>query len=188
VDGGTIGQLGAKRLAEHPPSGVRPVAAIALDGVGLGDEPLPILFAGNDGRRSAAGLPRAAIQALETGGVPAQPPDVGEQVLELLQPAAAEGAQAPFVDHDISAIQIGDGNDATGPVRITRQQLERVGLALDTLVQRLDTTPESVGKRQPIQGHRRIASRRSPRRPSSVPRPSRRPERQRIRRCVTTSR
>jgi hypothetical protein len=70
---------------------------------------------------------------------------VGEQVLELLQPAAAEGAQAPFVDRGISAIQIGDGSDATGPTRITRQQLEQVGLALDTLVQRLDTTPESAG-------------------------------------------
>ena len=55
------------------------------------------------------------------------------------------GAQAPFVDRGISAIQIGDGGDATGPARVTRQQLERVGLALDTLVQRLDTTPESAG-------------------------------------------
>ena len=139
------GSWGPSAWPSTRPRGVRPVAAIALDGVGTTGEPLPILFAGNDGRRSAAGLPRAAIQALETGGVPAEPPAGGEQVLELLQPAAADGAQAPFVDRGISAIQIGDGGDATGPARITRQQLEQVGLALDTLVQRLDTTPESAG-------------------------------------------
>jgi len=143
VDGGTLGQAGARRLAERPPSGVRPVAAIALDGVGGGGT-MPILFAGDDGARAGAALPRAAIQALETGGVPAAPPDVATQLLDLVQPAGARGAQAPFVDRGVSAVQIGDGGDPTGAERITRARLERVGLALDTLVQRLDTTPETA--------------------------------------------
>ena len=89
--------------------------------------------------------------AMETGGVAAAPPEVATQLLDLVQPVTPRGAQAPFVDQGISAVQIGDGRMSVRQVAVEEFRLrddeEPFDLAFAVRVGALDGRHPRAGER-----------------------------------------
>lgn len=144
TDGATVGQAGNERLlAALRAAELRPVAVVALDAIGGPAGTLPILFAGTGGVRTPELLLKGLEQSL------AAQPDAGDaspqsailQVLDLIAPAAPQGAQVPFLDAGVAAIQLGDGDGGVGAEAIDETRLGAVGSAIATLLVRLDAEP-----------------------------------------------
>lgn len=147
VDGGTVGQAGARALIEQVrDAGLTPVAAIAIDAVGGPPGPLPIRFAGEGGIRSPERLLRGlqvAVDDVPQAG-PAETASPVLQFLDLIAPESPAGAQAPFLERGIAAIQLGDGDGGIGVAAIDEARLDAVGAAVSTLLVRLDAEPRTA--------------------------------------------
>jgi hypothetical protein len=147
VDGGTVGQAGSRALIDQVrAAGLTPVAAIAIDAIGGPPGVLPIRFAGTGGVRSPDRLLRGlevAVDDVPQAG-PAAPASPVTQILDLIAPAAPSGAQAPFLERGIAAIQLGDGDGGVGVAAIDQGRLDAVGAAISTLLVRLDAEPRTA--------------------------------------------
>lgn len=147
VDGGTVGQSGARALIDQVrKAGLTPVAAIALDAIGGPPGVLPIRFAGEGGIRSPERLLRGlqvAVDDVQQAG-PAETASPVLQFLDLIAPSAPTGAQAPFLEEGIAAIQLGDGDGGIGVAAIDEGRLDAVGAAVSTLLVRLDAEPRTA--------------------------------------------
>ncbi len=145
VDGGTVGTAGAERLlADLERDGLRPVAVVSLRAIGGPDGELPVLFAGTGGVRTPDVLLRGLEEALaqqQPGAGAAAPAGPVLQVLDLIAPVAPAGAQVPFLDAGVAAIQLGDGTGGVGVAPIDDARLGAVGAAIAQLLVRLDAEP-----------------------------------------------
>ena len=144
TDGATVGQAGNERLLRAlRASGLRPVAVVAIDAIGGPAGTLPILFAGTGGVRTPEILLKGLEQSLaaQPDAGSASPQSAIQQVLDLIAPAAPQGAQVPFLDAGVAAIQLGDGDGGVGTEAISEARLGAVGSALATLLVRLDAEP-----------------------------------------------
>ncbi len=144
TDGATVGQAGNEALlASLRAAGLRPVAVVALDAIADPVERLPILFAGTGGVRTPEVLLKGLEESLGTqsaaGASGPQSPVL--QVLDLIAPATPAGAQVPFLDAGVAAIQLGDGTGGAGTEAIDDARLGAVGSAVGTLIVRLDAEP-----------------------------------------------
>lgn len=147
VDGGTVGQAGARALIDQVrAAGLTPVAAVAIDAIGGPPGPLPIRFAGDGGVRSPERLLRGLQVVVDDvpGAGPAEPASPVVQILDLIAPAGPAGAQAPFLERGIAAIQLGDGDGGIGVAAIDEARLDAVGAAVATLLVRLDAEPRTA--------------------------------------------
>ena len=144
TDGATVGQAGNQHLLSSlRASGIRPVAVVSLDAIADPVATLPILFAGTGGVRT----PEVLLQGLEeslqaqpaAGSAAPQSPVL--QVLDLIAPVAPSGAQVPFLDGGVAAIQLGSGSGGVGTEAIDDARLGAVGSAIGTLLVRLDAEP-----------------------------------------------
>ncbi len=144
TDGGTVGQAGNEHLLSSlRASGIRPVAVVSLNTIAGPATTLPILFAGTGGVRT----PEVLLQGLEeslqaqpaAGSAAPQSPVL--QVLDLIAPAAPSGAQVPFLDGGVAAIQLGQGDGGVGAEAIDDARMGAVGTAVGTLLVRLDAEP-----------------------------------------------
>lgn len=147
VDGGTVGQVGALALiGQLEETGLQPVAVIALDAIGGPPGPLPIRFAGTGGVRSPERLFRGLERAVAgvPGAGPVETAGTLAQLLDLIAPSAPVGAQAPFLDRGIAAIQLGDGDGGLGVAAIDERRLDAVGAAIASLIVRLDAEPRAA--------------------------------------------
>ncbi len=146
VDGGTTGQSGAERLAAAFPSSLRPVAVVALDGVARsGERRLPLRFEGSRTARAAASLPGAAEDAVREAGFEPVTRAAPAQLLDLVWPGLPTGAQRPFVDRRVPAVQVGEGDDLPGASQVDREAMLALGVGLDRLLLTLDASPRPSG-------------------------------------------
>ena len=144
TDGATVGQAGNERLLRAlRAAGLRPVAVVAVDAIGGPTGTLSILFAGTGGVRTPEILLKGLEQSLaaQPDAGDASPQSAIQQVLDLIAPAAPQGAQVPFLDAGVAAIQLGDGDGGVGTEAISETRLGAVGSALATLLVRLDAEP-----------------------------------------------
>ncbi|MGI9117870.1 MAG: M28 family peptidase [Gaiellales bacterium] len=144
TDGGTVGQAGNQELLDSlRASGLRPVVVVSLEAIADPTAELPVLFAGTGGVRT----PEVLLKGLEES-LDAQP-DAGAagpenpvlQVLDLIAPAVPTGAQVPFLDGHVAAIQLGRGDGGVGTEAIADARLGAIGSAIGTLLVRLDAEP-----------------------------------------------
>ena len=156
VDGGTVGDAGARRLLRRFPRGLTPVAVIAVDGIAAGSAPLTIADRGDGRGRTHAGLIKSVEEALaavpDSGGWSRQSLD-GE-LLDLIAPPRTPGGQAPFIDRGRAAVEIGSGRTARGLPDPKR--LAAVGQALNDLILSLDAGSSPAG---PTGGYLRLGDR-----------------------------
>jgi len=145
TDGGTVGQAGNERLLRDlRADGLRPVAVVSLRSIGGPTGTLPIRFAGTGGVRTPDVLLRGLQESLAeqqpaAGAVAPQSPVL--QVLDLIVPVAPSGAQVPYLDAGIAAIQLGDGTGGVGLAPLDEARLGAVGAAIAQLLVRLDAEP-----------------------------------------------
>lgn len=144
TDGGTVGQAGNERLLSSlRAAGIRPVAVVSLNAIGGPMGTLPIRFAGTGGVRTPEILLKGLEESLQTqpaaGAAAPQSPVL--QVLDLIAPAVPSGAQVPFLDGGVAAIQLGEGAGGVGTEAIDETRLGAVGSAIGTLLVRLDAEP-----------------------------------------------
>lgn len=144
TDGGTVGQAGNEELLRSlRANGIRPVAVVSLDAIGGPTGTLPILFAGTGGVRTPEILLKGleeSLQAQQAAGS-AAPQNPVLQVLDLIAPVEPSGAQVPFLDDGVAAIQLGRGGGGVGTEAIDETRLGAVGSAIGTLLVRLDAEP-----------------------------------------------
>jgi hypothetical protein len=144
VDGGTVGQAGAERLlADLRADGYRPVAVVALDAIANPTARLPVLIAGSGGVRTPGTVLRGLEEALDQqpGAGEHGPQGAAQQLLDLIAPASPVGAQAPFLDAGIAAVQLGDGGGGVGVEPLDDARFGAIGAAIATLLVRLDAEP-----------------------------------------------
>lgn len=144
TDGGTVGQAGNEHLLSSlRADGVRPVAVVSLEAIGGPTGTLPILFAGTGGVRTPELLLKGLEESLQAqpaaGSAAPQSPVL--QVLDLIAPVTPAGAQVPFLDAGVAAIQLGNGSGGVGTEAIDDARLGAVGSAIGTLLVRLDAEP-----------------------------------------------
>lgn len=145
TDGGTVGQAGNERLLRDlRADGLRPIAVVSLRSIGGPTGTLPIRFAGTGGVRTPDVLLRGLQESLAeqqpvAGAVAPQSPVL--QVLDLIVPVAPSGAQVPYLDAGIAAIQLGDGTGGVGLAPLDEARLGAVGAAIAQLLVRLDAEP-----------------------------------------------
>jgi hypothetical protein len=144
TDGGTVGQAANERLLRDlRADGLRPVAVVSLRSIGAPAGALPIRFAGTGGVRTPdvllRGLQEALAEQPAAGAVAPQSPIL--QVLDLIAPVTPSGAQVPFLDAGVAAIQLGDGTGGVGVAPINDARLGAVGAAVAQLLVRLDAEP-----------------------------------------------
>ncbi|MSO46497.1 MAG: M28 family peptidase [Thermoleophilia bacterium] len=144
TDGGTVGQAGNQHLLNQLyAAGLRPVAVVSLAAIGSGTDVLPIRFAGLGGVRTPETLLRGLEESIasQPAAGEASPASPIAQVLDLIAPVTPAGAQVPFLDAGIAAIQLGDGDGGVGVAAIDEGRLGAVGAAVGTLLVRLDAEP-----------------------------------------------
>ena len=144
TDGGTVGQAGAGRLvADLRTLGLHPVAVVAIDAIGAPTGALPIRFAGVGGVRTPDSLLRGLEEELaaQAAAGAVGPENPVYQVLDLIAPVTPSGAQVPFLNAGIAAIQLGDGDGGIGVSAIDDARFGAVGSAVATLLVRLDAEP-----------------------------------------------
>ena len=144
TDGGTVGQAGNEHLLRAlRASGLAPVAVVSLDAIGGPAGTLPVLFQGTGGIRTPEVLLKGLEESLavQPGAGDSGPPSAVAQVLDLIAPAAPQGAQVPFLDAGVAAIQLGAGTGGVGAEAIDDARLGAVGSAIGTLLVRLDAEP-----------------------------------------------
>ncbi|MCX6392518.1 MAG: M28 family peptidase, partial [Actinobacteria bacterium] len=144
TDGGTVGQAGNEQLLRSlRADGLRPVAVVSLDAIGGPTGTLPILFAGTGGVRTPEILLKGLEETLQTqqSAGSAAPESPVLQVLDLIAPVEPSGAQVPFLDAGVAAIQLGSGSGGVGTEAIDEARLGAVGSAIGTLLVRLDAEP-----------------------------------------------
>jgi len=144
TDGGTVGQAGNEQLLRSlRADGLRPVAVVSLDAIGGPTGTLPILFAGTGGVRTPEILLKGLEETLQTqqAAGSAAPESPVLQVLDLIAPVEPSGAQVPFLDAGVAAIQLGSGSGGVGTEAIDEARLGAVGSAIGTLLVRLDAEP-----------------------------------------------
>lgn len=141
IDGGTTLGSGARRLASRLPDGVVPVVVIAIDAPGAKARPVPVRFAGDGLARTPPSLTATAMDALAGQGLEPTVASAGSQLLDLVAPREQGGAQAPFVDRGLAAVQIGDGDGLPPDVALDGARLARFGTAVDRLLLGLDQSP-----------------------------------------------
>lgn len=160
TDGGTAGDAGARELAAHPPPGTRPVAVLALRGIGRPGA-LRLRIEGDGIRRPAAGLVRSVQQQLADHGLSdVQVPTLGEQAASLLAPLG-RGPQSAFVARGVPAVAL-DGSDpsavgaADTVAGLSVTRLDRVGSTVQALVLAADSAapPESPASSYLLSGGR----------------------------------
>lgn len=145
TDGGTVGQAGNERLLRDlRADGLRPIAVVSLRSIGGPTGTLPVRFAGTGGVRTPDVLLRGLQESLAeqqpvAGAVAPQSPVL--QVLDLIAPVAPSGAQVPYLDAGIAAIQLGDGTGGVGLAPLDEARLGAVGAAIAQLLVRLDAEP-----------------------------------------------
>lgn len=144
TDGGTVGQAGNEQLLRDlRADGLRPVAVVSLRSIGSPAGTLPIRFAGTGGVRTPdvllRGLQETLAEQPAAGQVAPQSPIL--QVLDLIAPVTPTGAQVPFLDAGIAAIQLGDATGGVGVTPIDDARLGAVGAAVAQLLVRLDAEP-----------------------------------------------
>ena len=144
TDGGTVGQAGNEQLLRDlRADGLRPVAVVSLRSIGAPTGTLPIRFAGTGGVRTPdvllRGLQETLAEQPAAGAVAPQSPIL--QVLDLIAPVTPAGAQVPFLDVGVAAIQLGDGTGGVGVTPIDDARLGAVGAAVAQLLVRLDAEP-----------------------------------------------
>lgn len=149
VDGGTVGQVGARYLAQHPVGSATPIAVIAVDAIGGTADAIPMRLRGDFRTSTELGLVGAARRAFDgtrgAGGFANG--SFLRGVADLVIPRRETGAQAPFVDLGIPAIQLGDGGDQVGLTTISEQRLGSRGLAILSLLRTLDEATPAGGVR-----------------------------------------
>ncbi len=144
TDGGTVGQAGNRQLLRDlRREGLRPVAVISLRSIGTPDATLPIRFAGTGGVRAPDVVLRGLQESLarQPGTGEAAPQSAILQVLDLIAPSTPSGAQVPFLDAGVAAIQLGDGDGGVGVAAIDEVRFGAIGAAIATLLVRLDAEP-----------------------------------------------
>ena len=144
TDGGTVGQAGNEQLLRSlRADGLRPVAVVSLDAIGGPTGTLPILFAGTGSVRTPEILLKGLEETLQTqqAAGAAAPESPVLQVLDLIAPVEPSGAQVPFLDAGVAAIQLGRGSGGVGTEAIDEARLGAVGSAIGTLLVRLDAEP-----------------------------------------------
>ena len=144
TDGGTVGQAGNLELLRSlRAAGLSPVAVVSLDAIGGPTGSLPVLFQGTGGVRTPEVLLKGLEESLasQPASGDSGPPSAIAQVLDLIAPAAPRGAQVPFLDAGVAAIQLGDGGGGAGVEAIDDARLGAVGSAIGTLLVRLDAEP-----------------------------------------------
>ena len=144
TDGGTVGQAGNEQLLRSlRADGLRPVAVVSLDAIGGPTGTLPILFAGTGSVRTPEILLKGLEETLQTqqAAGAAAPESPVLQVLDLIAPVEPSGAQVPFLDAGVAAIQLGSGSGGVGTEAIDEARLGAVGSAIGTLLVRLDAEP-----------------------------------------------
>lgn len=145
TDGGTVGQAGnVQLLRDLRADGLRPVAVISLNAVGgPPEQTLPIRFDGTGGVRTPDVVLRGLQESIDgqAGAGGAAPASPVLQLLDLIAPATPTGAQVPFLDAGVAAIQLGDGDGGVGVEPIDEVRFGAVGAAIATLVVRLDAEP-----------------------------------------------
>lgn len=144
TDGGTVGQAGNEQLLRDlRADGLRPVAVVSLRSIGSPAGTLPIRFAGTGGVRTPdvllRGLQETLAEQPAAGQVAPQSPIL--QVLDLIAPVTPTGAQVPYLDAGIAAIQLGDATGGVGVTPIDDARLGAVGAAVAQLLVRLDAEP-----------------------------------------------
>ncbi|PHX81551.1 MAG: hypothetical protein CK540_02025 [Thermoleophilia bacterium] len=144
TDGATVGQAGNQRLLEDlRAAGLRPVAVVSLEAIGSRTEVLPIRFAGTGGVRTPELLLRGLEESIasQPAAGEASPASPVTQLLDLIAPVTPAGAQVPFLNAGVAAIQLGDGDGGVGVAAIDEGRLGAVGAAVGTLLVRLDAEP-----------------------------------------------
>ncbi len=144
TDGGTVGQAGNEQLLRSlRADGLRPVAVVSLDAIGGPTGTLPILFAGTGSVRTPEILLKGLEETLQTqqAAGAAAPESPVLQVLDLIAPVEPSGAQVPFLDAGVAAIQLVSGSGGVGTEAIDEARLGAVGSAIGTLLVRLDAEP-----------------------------------------------
>ena len=144
TDGGTVGQAGNEQLLfSLRADGLRPVAVVSLSAIGGPTGSLPILFAGTGGVRTPEVLLKGLEESLnaQPAAGAAAPESPVLQVLDLIAPVEPSGAQVPFLDAGVAAIQLGNGDGGVGTEAIDDTRLGAVGSAIGTLLVRLDAEP-----------------------------------------------
>ena len=89
----------------------------------------------------ALGLLAFGFKKLVAGAVRARADKRSLQVLDLIAPVEPSGAQVPFLDAGVAAIQLGSGSGGVGTEAIDEARLGAIGSAIGTLLVRLDAEP-----------------------------------------------
>lgn len=149
-DGGAYGGYGALRFASTSPLRQRLLAVVSLDGLAGHARPRLVL-AGLSSRSPSPALVRTAARRIaeQAAREPAQP-DWLTQLADLGIPFAY-GEQAPFLQHDISAIRlatVGDGAEGAEldtPENLDAGRFRQLGRATETLLASLDASVGLAG-------------------------------------------
>jgi hypothetical protein len=137
VDGGLAGDAGARRLAAVMPPGIRPLLVVGIGGV-TGAAALAATDRGDGTGRARAGLRRSVAQALANvpGAGALATPALSVELAEAAIRPRVPGAQAPFVDRGVPAIEVGTVGTSRAPV--STERLGAFGQALNDLVLAVD--------------------------------------------------
>jgi hypothetical protein len=154
VDGGQLGDAGARRFAERIGNPDSVAAVIVLSDLGADRSRGPIVVGwSNDTTRSGVGLQRTVTASLreELGSVPAQEGTI-PQFVRLAFPIAP-GGQGALLTHDLDAVRVsGSGEVSRGGERVRDVDVERYG-ALGRSVLRMIATLDG-SSRTPERGPR----------------------------------
>ncbi len=145
VDGGAAGDAGARRLVTRLPSGLNPVAMIAVQGIAP-PGPIPVADRGDGRDRAPAGFAEGVddVLAAAGGGTIARPRFLHE-LADLVAPPRAPGGQAPFIGRGIPAITIGEDPRASGDSDPDAERFSRTSQAVNDLVLALDAGAAPAG-------------------------------------------
>jgi hypothetical protein len=147
VDGGTLGDAGARRLATKL-RGLNPTAVIAVGAIATPAVVVMLSDRGDSRRRGSAGLvaaTQAVFGAVPSSSATATTP-LSAQLADLIVPSRIPGPQAPFVDRHAAAVLVSAAVPPIGNVTVSEPLLAANGQALNTLVLALDAAPLPPGQ------------------------------------------
>lgn len=146
VDGSTLGELGAERLAGELDDADLVDGVIVISGLGMGGRPARIVPWSNDTTRVGLGLQRTLAESLrEEQGTGAEGSSPAGQVARLAFPIGI-GAQGVLLDRGYDAVRLAGGGElsddgATTIEQVDVESLERSGRALLRTLTALDQGP-----------------------------------------------
>ena len=147
VDGSTLGELGAARLAGDLDDPGVVDGVLVISGLGIGTEPVRVSPWSNDTTRAGLGLQRTVEESLgEEQGTSAEGSSPAGQLARLAFPIGI-GAQGVLLDHGYDSVRIAGGGElpddgSTTIEEVDVDSLERSGRALLRALTALDQGPK----------------------------------------------